>query len=114
VGTAGILLQAIINLKFSEGWVCNNHLIFVLMDAYSQGSHRGKASSHEPKKPAGKPVKPADSLRLENFRHILGWEPDRFMYRAGSCIGPDRFHREPAEPALLTVQKPRLLILAVP
>jgi hypothetical protein len=77
------------------------------MDAYSQGSqNRGKAGSHEPKKPAGKPVKLAGSLRLENFRHILGWEPDRFMYRAGSCTGPDRFHREPAEPALLTVQNP--------
>jgi hypothetical protein len=51
VGTAGILLQAISNLKFSEGWVFNNHLTFVLMDAYSQGSqNRVKAGSYEPKK----------------------------------------------------------------
>jgi hypothetical protein len=38
-----------------------------------QGSlNRGKAGSHGSKKPAGKPVKPAGSRRLKNFRHGLG------------------------------------------
>jgi hypothetical protein len=38
------------------------------------------------KKPTGKSVKPAGSLRLENFRHGSGWEPDRFMYRVGPWL----------------------------
>jgi hypothetical protein len=53
--------------------------------------NRGKAGSHSSKKSVGIPVKPTGLLSIKNIRHGLGWEPDRFVYRAGPVPpGTDR------------------------